>query len=463
MSQVKKRVLLLGGTGFVGRELGVHLVRLGYELVLLTRDPTKITGSLPFPAEIHPWKGSPSEIPSNVLENIYAVVNLVGESIAGKAWSNKQKKLILESRVSAVTSLTKAMALNSQKPQVVIQASAVGFYGDRSEETLTEKSAPGSNFLAQTCQAWEQESGSLALSGTRLVILRLGMVLGLSGGALPELVGVYTKGLGATLGSGKQWMSWIHIQDLVSMISTALSDPTWKGTFNATAPAPCRNEDFNTSLGKQGKYHFKKRAPKSMLVLALGEKAALVLDSTKAIPEAAMNLGFVFKYPTLESAFGDIFKDVRGKNVSYFQAAQWIPAPLSLVWEFFSNAHNLEKITPSWLSFQVKSVSTEKITQGTQILYELRLHGIPLGWKSVISQWEPNSLFVDEQLSGPYALWHHTHRFESLAGGTLISDSVQYQLPLGTLGMLLGGWYVNWDVQKIFEHRRRAIPKLFKL
>ena len=231
MDHASPNILLLGGTGFVGRELGQHLVALGYTVTVATRSPEKVRGFLPFPFKILPWDGQ--EIPSGAIESCDAVVNLVGEGIADKPWTQGRRAAIVDSRNRSVVALAAAVRGAKKKPRVIIQATAIGYYGDRGEEELTESSLAGSGFLADTCVSWESGLQNIEKQGVRLVTLRLGMVLGNTGGALPKLLSVYGKGLGATLGSGRQWMSWIHVADLVKMISTAIASDAWSGTHRS--------------------------------------------------------------------------------------------------------------------------------------------------------------------------------------------------------------------------------------
>lgn len=455
----KKSILILGGTGFVGQELGLHFVRLGHSVRLATRRPDDLRGRLAFPCSLHAWKSVNDPVPAAALEGCDVVVNLVGESIASHAWTSKRRARIRDSRLDSVAALGRGLqAMQGPRPKVLIQSSAIGFYGDRGDEELREGSAPGRGFLAETCTAWEAAARELeAPSGLRLVTCRFGMVLGASGGALPQLQFVYSLGLGGRLGSGKQWVSWIHIDDLVRLISTAVDDERWRGVVNVSSPEPCTFAAFNRALGVEGRYGHWMAVPKPAVKIVMGRRSALVLDSARVRPEAARRLGFEFRFKDIEGALRDLCGGSDARHINRIVVRQWIPIPPDRLWPFFTDAHNLEKLVPPFLRFHVDKLSTPEIRDGTHITYRLKLHGLPIGWQSLISEWEPGRMFVDEQLRGPYALWRHLHAFEPLAGGTVMTDDVRYRVPLAPLGALAAGLYVQKDVRKIFEYRTRVL------
>ncbi len=460
MSVETKRFLIMGATGFVGRELGRRLAAAGHHVAILARQPEKVRGCLPFPCEVFAWGGGDADIPPAAVEGRDAVVNLVGEGIADRPWTAKRREAIVASRTQSVAALARALTLAVARPSVVVQASAIGFYGDRGDSDLTEQASAGTGFLAETCVAWERGLDHFESMGVRVVTLRIGMVLGLTGGALPKLLGVYAKGLGAVLGNGRQWTSWIHVDDLTAMIATAAVDGRWRGVFNASAPEPCRNESLNAAIAKHGRYAANKSVPALALRATMGKRAALVLASTKVIPAAAARLGFAFQFPTIDGACAALLGGAVEPHLRRHVVQQWIPVAPAEVWPFFSEARNLERITPPWLGFKVDDVSTAAMGEGTRIRYSLRLHGIPMAWESLITSWNPGLGFVDEQKRGPYSVWHHTHLFEAMAGGTLMTDAVQYRLPVAPLGELVAGAFVERDVARIFAHRCKTVAAM---
>ena len=452
---MSRRVLITGATGFVGRELGLALVRAGWTVRAVCRDPERVRGTLPFPADIRRFEDP------DLLQDCAAVVHLMGEPISQGRWNDAQKQRIRVSRIDSTQALAKAIRAQPHKPAVFIQASGVGYYGDRGDTELDETQTPGQDFLADICVGWERDGLALKDAGVRAVALRIGLVLGHQGGALPVITGLYRMGLGGVLGSGRQWVSWIHIDDLIHLIMHALDTPSLSGPVNALSPNPCLYRDFHHAVEQATGCRGLAPTPEFALKLALGEKSMIVLSSQRAIPRAAEASGFSFVYPTIEAALGALYGDAREPKAARLVVKQWVPRALAEVWPFFGDEHNLERMTPPWLNFHVLGRSTPTMTAGTEIRYKLKLHGIPMSWVSRIDQWREAERFVDTQISGPYRLWYHLHQFETLAGGTLLTDDVQYKLPMGVLGNLVARPLVDRDVQKIFAYRQAVVAELF--
>jgi uncharacterized protein (TIGR01777 family) len=451
------KILMTGATGFVGRALALRLAREGHQLVVLSRDAARAKLEVPAPCEAYAWDYRQGPPPAAAYAGVEAIVHLAGESIASGRWTEKRKKEILDSRVVSARHLRQGA--KGRGIETYVSASATGIYGDRGDEELTETSLPGQGFLAEVCVAWEAEAAKDPFA--REVHLRTGVVLGQGGGALEKLVPLFSNGLGGTVGSGRQWFPWIHLDDLVSMYAQALTSPQWRGAVNAVAPEPVRYGDFARALGRQLHRPAWLPAPALALKVALGEMSSALLGSQKVVPARARELGFNFAHPTLASALTEVL-GAESEGDSTLRATQWIPAPVEKVFEFFSLAENLERITPPFLGFKVVRQEPAELGNGTLIDYRLSLHGLSLGWRSRISEWKTHERFVDDQLKGPYAKWHHLHTFEALGGGTLVGDEVRYRLPLGFLGKATAGGFVSADVGKIFAYRRKIIGEVFK-
>ena len=455
------KILLTGATGLIGRALSERLFRDGHDLVVLARNTDKARAGFPFPAQFHSWNAETDDAPAAAFEGVDAVVHLAGEPVAPGRWTAERKKKIFNSRILGSRNLVKTMVALDHPPKVLVSASAIGFYGNRGDkEKLDEASGPGGGFLAGVCQSWENETSGnpvLASRGIRSVSIRTGVVLSREGGALASLEPLFRAGLGGPVGSGRQIMSWIHIDDLVSLYVAALMDSRYRGPINGVAPSPVSNSVFSAELArvleKPGFFH----APAAAVKLVLGEMATAVLGGQYVIPFKAAAHGFAFQFSDLRSALGALLS----ADAEVFDSVQWIPRTPSEVFPFFSDAGNLERLTPPWLSFRLEQVSTPEMSQGTLINYRLKIHGFPIQWQSRIEDWKPGSQFVDVQLRGPYALWHHTHRFESFRGGTLLHDRIRFRLPFGSIGNAVGGGRVRSDVSAIFRYRHEAIGKLF--
>ena len=289
------RVAVTGATGFIGRELCAELVRDGHRVVALTRDPRRAQAALPG-ALVANWGD-----PAAALPPVDGVVNLAGESVAGR-WSEEKKRRLRESRIAGTRRLVEAIASAVERPTVLVSASAVGYYGDRGEETLTEASGPGRDFLAQLCQEWEAEAQSAEALGLRVARLRLGVVLDRDGGALSQMLTLFRLGAGGPLGSGRQWFPWVHRADVVGLCRFALETAEASGPINAVAPHLVRNSEFARALGQALHRPALAPAPAFALRLVLGEFAETLLGSQRVLPERAEALGYAFRFPQLAPA-----------------------------------------------------------------------------------------------------------------------------------------------------------------
>jgi len=297
------RIAITGGSGFIGRRLVARLLERGDEVLVLSRRPEqarRVLGASPNlklleydPYQPQAW--------ASALEGYEAIVNLAGEPLASSRWTEAKKREIRRSRVETTQALVQALASLQQKPRVLLSSSAVGYYGSRPEgEPLTEADPPGQGFLAEVCQAWEAAARPAEELGIRLAILRTGIVLGPDGGALAQMLAPFQFFLGGPIGSGKQWVSWIHRDDWVSLACFLLQQGS--GVFNATAPNPVQMEEFCRTLGQVLARPSWLPVPAPALELLLGEAAQVVLTGQKVIPQAALQLGFTFQYPHLKEA-----------------------------------------------------------------------------------------------------------------------------------------------------------------
>jgi uncharacterized protein (TIGR01777 family) len=300
-------ILITGATGFVGRRLCEMLHQAGHTVRALSRDSVAAKQRVPLLKEVFPWNPLQELPPLQAFEGCDAVINLAGESIAGR-WTAPKKQLIRDSRVLGTKNLVNALAQLSSRPKVLISASAIGYYGDRGEETLTEDAAPGSDFLAQVCRDWENEALKAESLGMRVVRLRIGLVLGRGGGTLQALLPLFRVGLGGPLGSGRQWWSWIHRDDLCRLIVQILANENVSGPINATAPQPVRQKEFAQVLGRVLRRPAFLPTPAFALKIALGEFADGILASQRVLPRRAQEMGYRFQFEELEGALREILQ-----------------------------------------------------------------------------------------------------------------------------------------------------------
>ncbi|MBL7715145.1 MAG: TIGR01777 family oxidoreductase [Bdellovibrionales bacterium] len=310
------KFLVTGATGLVGRKIAKRWTEKGHELVVLTGRIQRARASFPYPARFFEWDAEKGEPPADAFEGVHGIIHLAGESVAQGRWNPERKARIRDSRVAGsrnlFTAALEAKTSGRAPLKTIVSASAIGFYGDRGHEILDETSAKGKGFLSDVTWAWEDETlhspMALALKkqGVRLAALRIGMVLAKEGGALKELLPLYRKGLGGPVGSGNQWVSWIHIEDLVSAFEAAAMSPQLEGPINAVAPKWVTNAQFAKTLGKALDRPAILPAPAFALKLALGEMSELVLGSQRVDPVQLNRSGFQFRYPSLEEAFRDL-------------------------------------------------------------------------------------------------------------------------------------------------------------
>lgn len=292
------KVLVTGGTGFVGRRLCTLLHARGHEAAVLTRDPSRRPEGLPAAARLEAW--DPGAL-GGLLDGADAVVHLSGEPVAQR-WTAAARERIVRSRVGPLEAFRAAVEKGARAPRALVSASAVGYYGSRGEEELTEESAPGTGFLAQTCVRWEEAARALSPPGTRVVTVRIGLVLGEDGGALSKMLPAFRLGAGGPVGSGEQWMSWIHRDDLAALLVFALEKDGVSGALNATSASPARNRDFARALGRALRRPALLPAPAFALKAAFGEMASILLDGQKVLPERTLASGFELRYPDLDGA-----------------------------------------------------------------------------------------------------------------------------------------------------------------
>ncbi len=292
------KILITGASGLIGRELQKSFTKKGYELLLATRsDPKK-------PNEIH-WdtrEGFAAEdLPR--LEGLDAAVHLAGENISGLRWTDEKKRAIRDSRVLGTRNLVETLASLTTKPKVFVSASATGYYGDRGDNAVEEISGAGDTFLAVTCKEWEAEAGCAEDLGIRTVLVRTGIVLSKNGGALAAMLTPFKFGIGGVIGSGKQWMSWIALEDIVNIYNMGIENENMHGALNAVSPNPVTNEEFTKTLGMVLGRPTILPLPGFAVNLLFGEMGdALLIDSTRVVPKRLEEAGFEFEFPHLKGA-----------------------------------------------------------------------------------------------------------------------------------------------------------------
>ncbi len=293
--------LLTGATGFVGSKLVDTLLHEGDSVNYLGRKRSK---SLDSRAAFHHWDGL-SLPPLNTIAKVEAVVNLAGEPISQR-WSKDVKERIYESRVEGTRQLVKAMGQLRDKPSVLVSASAVGYYGERGNEILTEESRVGVGFLADVCSDWEKEALRAREFGVRVVLIRIAVVLGKNGGALKQMLVPFRLGIGGKFGNGQQWMPWIHLEDLTALLRFAAQNSSAEGPLNASAPNPITNAEFTHAMAKAVHRPAIMPVPKFALNALLGELAGFVVGSQRVVPARTQAAGFQFRHPDIGATLREL-------------------------------------------------------------------------------------------------------------------------------------------------------------
>ncbi len=300
------KVVVTGGSGFIGSTLIPMLIVEGHEVVLLTRSPDSVRSRVDQRVKVEEWDGKTHGAWSSHIESADAVLNFAGESIAGKRWTLAQKQRIIDSRVDATNAIVTAIGRASKKPAVLINASAVGFYGPVESGDVTEEYQRGNTFLSETTDRWEQSARAVQQYGVRLVLLRISVVLGEGGGALEKMLLPFRLFVGGPIGSGRQWFPWVHVDDLVGAVLFALSNKDVSGSVNVAAPQASTMKEFCTALGKTLHRPSWAPVPGFVLNIALGEMSEMLLTGQRVVPRALERFGYKFKFPQLAPALADI-------------------------------------------------------------------------------------------------------------------------------------------------------------
>ena len=301
------KIFVAGGTGMVGTPLIRALKQRGDDVLVLMCRPTAVKQTF---ADCTLLEGDPMQAGGwqDALAGCDAAVNLVGEGIFLRRWNDDFKKLLRDSRIQSTANVVAALARPGSRCKTLVNASAIGYYGPRGDEELTESDPPGSDFLAKACVDWEQATGAAASHGVRVAMIRTGVVLAKEGGALAQMLTPFKLGVGGKVGSGQQWMSWIHHQDLTGVFLTALDNAAASGPLNGTAPRPVTNYDFTKALGRALGRPTILPTPAFALKLLLGEVAEVVTQGQRVLPKRPLDLGYSFRFSDIDSALQDIFQ-----------------------------------------------------------------------------------------------------------------------------------------------------------
>ena len=303
---MNKKIIITGGTGLLGSKLGIKLSREGNEITLLTRNTSQAREELIWAKHIKEWDYTKPEQWKNIIDGKDAVVHLAGANLSAKRWSDNYKKIIYESRINSTRNIVNVIKSCEVRPKVLITVSAVGIYGNRNDELLNENSKPGIDFLANLCKDWEEEAEKVENYHVRRVTLRLGIVLSREGGMLKKLLPSFKLFVGGSIGTGNQWIPWIHIKDATDIVDFVIKNDSVSGVFNCGAPGIVRMKDFTETLGRIINRPAYFRIPKFVLRMVLGEIADTIVSSQRISIEKLLGTGYNFKFGELESALKNL-------------------------------------------------------------------------------------------------------------------------------------------------------------
>jgi hypothetical protein len=472
VANVTRRILVTGATGFIGRALVPRLQRDGHRVVVWARSETRALALLGADIDVVSIAAGQDALTA-ALSQCDAVVNLAGEPLLGKRWTPERRAVLRASRIDVTGQLVAAIDAANPRPRVLVSASAVGFYGDRGDAVLDERSVPAADFLAHLCRDWEAAAQRATHSGVRVVLLRTGVVLGRAGGALAQMLPPFKMGAGGPIGSGRQYFPWIHLYDLVNLIVAALDDDRYAGAINAVAPDLVTSRTFARTLGRALRRPALLPTPALALRAIFGDAAVVLLASQRVEPTAARRLAFVWQFPSLDVAVRDV---VGGAPVKISRVADMpsaatgakyvlgtstvVAAPIDDVFSFFSKPANLGLITPAAMRFRIVG-QVPVLTQGATIDYRVRVGPLPISWRSLIVDWDPPNGFADVQVRGPYRVWRHEHVFSARGSTTVMEDRVYYAAPAGILGSLANRLFIAPALREIFRYRADVIRMRF--
>lgn len=301
------RIVITGGTGLIGRQLAGSLAGDRHEVIVLSRNPSQATG-VPSGVRLERWDAQTPAGWASLADGADAIVNLAGESLAEGRWTDSRKKAIVDSRVNAGKAVVEAIRVASQKPKVLVQASAVGYYGPRGNEEIAEDAKPGADFMAKVCIDWEASTGAAEALGVRRPVIRTGIVLSADGGALPRMLLPFKFYAGGKLGSGEQGFPWIHLADEVAAIRFLIDTAGASGPFNLSAPNPPTNAGFAKAIGLAMGKPSALPVPAFALKTAFGEMSAVLLEGQRAAPKRLLEFGYTFRFSDPVAAVSDILK-----------------------------------------------------------------------------------------------------------------------------------------------------------
>ena len=477
------KVIITGATGFIGSELVSFLRGKGHSVTAMVRNPEKASEQLGAGVSLLTFGDSDDELAS-AFEETDAIVNLTGRPLAPTRWSKSKKRDFYESRVGVTERIVSIMESCETPPATLISASAVGYYGDRGNEEITEQSKIGQSYLSELCDSWEKAALKAQNFGTRVCMLRLGVVLGRESGFLNQMSLPFEMGVGSYVGDGGQWVPWIHYFDLLRIIDFTINDEDIFGPINCTAPNPVTSKCFSQCLAKILGAKIVIGLPSFCLKLVFAEGETVLTNSQNALPNSLLRRNFKFTYGELEAALleecapagvninrVDSMEEPFDPSTKYskklskadykIETSVKLDVSREAAFAFFSSPFNLGSATPKWMEFHITESPLE-VLEGSEFEYKIKLGILPVKWRTEIVKWTPDDLFIDYQKKGPYSLWWHQHRIVADGDSSCrMEDKVLYKVPGWILGRFLHKYLIKSLLLRIFSYRNKVIQMRF--
>ena len=451
------KVLVTGATGLIGRKLVEKLYLKGHnDINVLSRRPEIAREEINVPVKSYFWDPEKKELDEDSLNGVDSIIHLAGSSLSNGVWNEERKKSIFNSRVYGTSLLLDALNKKSHTLSSFISASAIGVYGDQGSETIDESCGNGRGFLANVCFDWEGVLFNHKFN-TRKVSLRTGVVLSPDGGALNKILKPFQMGLGGKFGSGEQYMSWIHIDDIVNMYIYAINHNI-EGVFNAVSPVPVSNLQFTHEMGTALNRPTLFSVPEKSLEILMGEMSELLLNSINVSSSRIQKHGFKFHFSDISKALNNLLHDTN-KGQNKFRKFHWVKEDVDKVFDFFTHNKNIQKLVSKNSDILLTSNDT-KYSKGSVIDHQFNLYGIPLRWKSLVSHFSKDRRYTDIQFSGPYKKWVHNQVIKPFNGGTLIMDEVAYSFPFSIFTDLITSNKVKKDIESLYNYKSNKLSDM---
>lgn len=452
-----KTILLVGASGFIGSEIGIHLVRHGCTIRALDNSSPEGDPNIPYPCDYTYWDYT-MPIPASVARGVDVIINAAGLSMLTGEWTYEVREEIVNSRVEITYRC--ADAADQHDIPVMLQMSWTGFYGTTHETLVNEWFPAGRSLTAQWCAAWEAATCRVRTSKTRLVIMRTSPVLAMTGGALMELLNHYMMGLGASLRQKDLYFSWIHIEDFLSFVSHAIVDKSYSGTYNVCMPNPLSYYEGHLELSKYYPSQLVVGASSTVIKLSTGDKAPLFLQSSRIEPRRLLQRGFKFKFPTFAEAFADLLA-YKVDSIIHFRTRYYLNTPRRDVYKFVSDPNHWIYFVPPYLNLTVTEITSNPVREGTEVGYKLSYFGIPLNWREKVLNCDPGHTFQVIQLYGPFDFYEMTRTFTDLGHGTLYDTWHRYRASYGHIFKTLAYLNIKRTQVQIRKHERRVLKEWF--